>query len=150
MKTLKEIYKELERESKLNNFEEIQLYEKNELGLNTKEEVDKYYESREIELVKSFTEAQKIKYVKENYWSIQWVTDPSDKICKAAIREDVLSMDYIDNPSESVQLEYIKRIDYGSKFEKRDARKYIKDGKISSKKALELFKKMEKTYKVIK
>lgn len=48
MKTIEEIYKELDRESLLKTIEDIELYEKNELGLNTKEEINKYYGDREI------------------------------------------------------------------------------------------------------
>ena len=52
----------------------------------------------------SMLESEQLAAVKQNYYAIRYIENPSEKVQLAAVNQDGCAIKYIDNPTISVQM----------------------------------------------
>ena len=65
-----------------------------------------------IEYIQNPSEALQLEAVKQNGYFIQYIHNPSEAVQLEAVKQDGNHIQYIHNPSEAVQLEAIKTLTY--------------------------------------
>jgi hypothetical protein len=96
--------------------------------------------------INDLCEDLQIEYVKNKFWNINYINNPSEIVQMAALIKNILSLRYIRNLTESAQMYVVNHFNYNDKYDL-----YTElEVKITYKPAIELYEKLKKMYKVIK
>jgi hypothetical protein len=72
------------------------------------------------------SEEEQIELVKKQYWYIDYIDNPSEKVCLAAIKQNAWAIKYITNPNIEVCLEAIKQNGWSIQFVKKPTLEMVK------------------------
>jgi hypothetical protein len=64
----------------------------------------------------NMTEEEQIEYIKECYWNIGYIENPSEILCLAAVKSYGTAIKYIKNPTEEICLEAAKKDGYAIQY----------------------------------
>jgi hypothetical protein len=108
------------------------------------------FKTNNSDFLQNLTESEKIEYVTKEDWYIAYIANPSEDVQLSAIKANSHSFNYIKQPTDAAQIEYVKNLNYRSFYDFQETKRYIRMGHLKCEKALELYKKFNMVNGIIR